>query len=325
MDYTDPNNTSQLISLETAAQILDVSVDTLIRWNDYNILKPTITHAGQVGYKDEQINQFLAIRQRSQNSPLAQSNRSFLVTPIFAFIFSFSTTVVSLTAILKLLPNQANTTETVLAPPISQISLTEPIIPPSDNPGFFTYAQTSNFAFDNQTPNTDVLAAAFPRGTTQSSSPIQQIVDPNILLVFFALGLLIIPFIYKRQSPKPLSDQKILEVNQKADGTVVLCFQGQEYKVSKPELDSESDQFIERLMELVGPDVKEIDYDTSADEGISLSAPLSKLVTRLGFVGLKRDLFFPRTSKNRVLFRRYLTSKDLASMDLHPGQISQAI
>jgi hypothetical protein len=75
-------------------------------------------------------------------------------------------------------------------------------------------------------------------------------------------------------------------------------------------------------MGLVTPDVKEIDYDAIKDREIRLSAPLSKLVTRLGFVGIKRDLFFPRTSKNRVLFRRYLTQKDLTSMNLSIGQIS---
>jgi hypothetical protein len=163
----------------------------------------------------------------------------------------------------------------------------------------------------------------------QGSIPVKPSVDPNILLALFAMGVLSIPFIFKRQpeiqlsdSPESQEEQRILEVNQKTDGTVVLCFRGQEYKVSRPELDSESDQFIERLMGLVTPDVKEIDYDAIKDREIRLSAPLSKLVTRLGFVGIKRDLFFPRTSKNRVLFRRYLTQKDLTSMNLSIGQIS---
>jgi hypothetical protein len=161
----------------------------------------------------------------------------------------------------------------------------------------------------------------------------------NLLLAILTLGSLSIHFIFKKQPVYPTKntqdiseivssnsligseEQKILEVNQKTDGTVVLCFQGQEYKVSKPELDSESDQFIERLMGLVAPDVKEIDYDAMSDGEIRLSAPLSKIVTRLGFVGIKRDLFFPRTSKNKVLFRKYLTREDLASMNLSPDQI----
>jgi hypothetical protein len=75
-------------------------------------------------------------------------------------------------------------------------------------------------------------------------------------------------------------------------------------------------------MGMVASGVKEIDYDTFKDEEIRFSAPLSKLVTRLGFVGIKRDLFFPRTSKNRVLFRRYLTEEDLISMNLTTEQIA---
>jgi hypothetical protein len=75
-------------------------------------------------------------------------------------------------------------------------------------------------------------------------------------------------------------------------------------------------------MGLVRDNVKEIDYDSYNDTEIRLNAPLSKLVTRLGFVGIKRDLFFPRTSKNRVLFRKYLTEKDLTSMNLTTEQIS---
>jgi hypothetical protein len=74
-------------------------------------------------------------------------------------------------------------------------------------------------------------------------------------------------------------------------------------------------------MKLAAPGVKEIDYDTLGDEEVRFNASLSKLVTRLGFVGIKRDLFFPRTSKNRVLFRRYITQEDLTSMNLTADQI----
>jgi len=121
--------------------------------------------------------------------------------------------------------------------------------------------------------------------------------------------------------PDDIERKKVLEINQKADGTVALCFQGKEYKLCKPDLDSESDQFIERLMKLAVPGVKEIDYDTLGDEEVRFNASLSKLVTRLGFVGIKRNLFFPRTSKNRVLFRRYITQDDLTSMNLTANQI----
>lgn len=119
--------------------------------------------------------------------------------------------------------------------------------------------------------------------------------------------------------------ERILEVNQKTDGTIVLNIQGKEYKISKPELYSESDQFFERLMELVGPNTKEIDYVSFTDDKITLTTPLSRLVTRLGFVGIKRDLFFPRTSKDRVLFRKYLTAQDLLDMNITADQITTEI
>jgi hypothetical protein len=128
----------------------------------------------------------------------------------------------------------------------------------------------------------------------------------------------------KNNQNKILS-RKILEVNQKMDGTVTIHFQGKEYKASKPELYSDSDQFIERLMELTQSDLKEIEYDILKDSKISLSTPLSKIVTRLGFVGLKRKLFFPRTSKQRVLFRRFLTQEDLDNMGLTNEEIASEL
>jgi hypothetical protein len=124
---------------------------------------------------------------------------------------------------------------------------------------------------------------------------------------------------------EPILTSKLLELNQKTDGTVVLNFKGMEYKISKPEFNSESDQFIERLMEISKDNIKEFNYDILRDEKLKLDAPLSKLVTRLGFVGIKRELFFPRTSKTRVLFRRYITLSDLASIGLTAEQVGTAL
>lgn len=407
--FSHPTSNPEVIPLEIAAQILSVSVDTLLKWNENNILKPTITLTGQAGYREDQITQFLAIRQlqHASTGPLVPAQvpppqlelphpspvevqiaaspqvspsftpaaRSFSVAPLLAFVLSFSTTILTSVVILKFLPG--HTVVGIAAPPSSRITesdLPESSIPPlpiqledevhsgpgeitgieSDNT--FTFAQAASFASDQDTSDSifdqdgniagesassDVLAGAiFASGMIQNTNPAAlQVVDPNIILVLFGLGLLSLPFIFKKSPvysaiPSALSEahnsplrdtqpeQKILEVNQKTDGTVVLCFQGQEFKVSKPELDSESDQFIERLLGLVAPDVKEIEYDSQADNEIRLSTPLSKIVTRLGFVGTKRDLFFPRTSKNRVLFRRYLTGNDLASMNLDINQVS---
>ena len=205
---------------------------------------------------------------------------------------------------------------------------------------------TGNSVFDShgnikgKTTNTDLLATTLGiNGMIQNDSSIKQVVNLNIPLAILTLSLMSLLFVFRKRlaysSKKPAAlgidphnfiddtnAEKILEVNQKTDGTVVVSFQGKEYKICKPELDSESDQFIERLMGLITPNAKEIDYDTFNDGEIRLSAPLSKLVTRLGFVGIKRDLFFPRTSKNRVLFRRYLTENDLVSMHLTTEQIT---
>src|SRR6185369_3764553 len=58
-------NSSQpekLLSLKQAAEKLAVSVDVLLAWNEHNILKPTITSEGQIGYTEKQLDQFSAIR-----------------------------------------------------------------------------------------------------------------------------------------------------------------------------------------------------------------------------------------------------------------------
>ena len=124
-------------------------------------------------------------------------------------------------------------------------------------------------------------------------------------------------------TPNPANNvhrKKVFEIDQKTDGAVVLIFEGNEYKISKPEFNSETDRFIERLIKLT-EDVNKIRYDILKDDALNLNAPLSKLVTRLGFVGMKRDLFFPRTSKSKVLFRRHITEQDLNSMDIDANQI----
>ena len=215
------------------------------------------------------------------------------------------------------------------------------------NPDFTTESDTKSTVFDtegnikvsNEDPSEkELLATALgASGLSQSQKLVKQSSSTAGLITFAILGLLFIYFLYssKRQliptsnthtdlmlQPVGLSTQndleweRILEVDQKTDGSVVIIFHGEEYKVSKPELDSESDKFIERLMQLTNSGTKEIEYDSLLDETVMLNSPLSKIVTRLGFVGIKRDLFFPRTSKSRVLFRKYLTLDDLFSMNL---------
>jgi len=339
MSAFSPDNQLKTYTLNEAAQKLGVPIDTLLNWNEYNILKPTITHTGEVAYRQEQIEQFLAIRQLSQTPTPDISNpvpppiqKRFSVTPyVFISAGVACLTVGILTRPVKIdFPVAQDQTTTASLMPTPELVFND-----DSSQNIITYGQTSYFTTDEESPDTNVLAGAIgPNGIIQSSNPIKQAADFNFLFVTLPLVLLAVPLIFKKQftHPKSLPDQivsesnqpeqKIIEVNQKTDGTVVLCFAGQEYKVSKPELDSESDQFIERLMGLITPDKKEIDYDSFTDEKVKLSAPLSKLVTRLGFIGVKRDLFFPRTSKNKVHFRKYLTNHDLTSMNLSPHQIT---
>jgi len=451
MDIARPIESKKLLTLQEAALKLAVSVDVLLQWNEHNILKPTITPTGEVGYREEQINKFLGIRQLTQPQPNYQPNQIPVVqheptvmAPTHfqkdygnlqhikleqanfprarSKYFSIGPTSAALTlgvalviilitqpAKIESLLNEANNMGKALSAETSKFNLSKSIsfiMPKSSDSsknlsnvgqivlenkltalntlsgkktGKTTLAAnnkvsqallgastqngqvssfasspttnqddtTSNSVFDNggnikgKTTNVDILATSLGvNGMMQNNGSIKQVIDLNIPLAILTLSLLSLLFIFKKQLAFPMRKQnsalgidphnfisdvdepRVLEVDQKTDGTVVLYFQGKEYKVCKPELDSESDQFIERLMGLVQENIKEIDYDSFKDNEIRLSAPLSKLVTRLGFVGIKRDLFFPRTSKNRVLFRRYLTKQDLISMNLTTEQIS---
>jgi len=503
MDPARPGNQKKLLTLQQAAQSLAVSIDVLLGWNEHNILKPTITQTGEIGYTQEQINQFLAIYQFSQNKrDISETTENPMREPIFPIdpeinktsfytnfqgnnnflqnksidvnsdlnilniskntdsakmsssrlITFFSVITISILIALftqqdkiKLLidrstllsEKEAINIGKVLGSQTSKLNLSKPnSFAPSSvqfknkkisygnldenktalenkfattaavfgkkvvkNPvndvktdetlavmplleqnkktniqnlsgagaEIISYSEISNFASSSSCPScsagkdsesdlvfdtagnikenqeknstTSFLATTFgSTGIIQGDSSFKQVIDPSITLGFFAFSLLSIFLIFKKQFAyftkktgatttttsniiSNIEKQKLLEVDQKTDGTVVLYFQGKEYKISKPELDSESDQFINRLMELVQPNVKEIDYDSLKDEKISLNTPLSTLVTRLGFVGIKRDLFFPRTSKNKVLFRRFVTEQDLISMNLTANQI----
>src|SRR6266480_243436 len=72
MNTAQQNNLQNLLTLKQAAEKLQVPVETLLLWNQNNILKPTITPDGQVGYAPEQINQFLTIRQLIQTPTQVQ-------------------------------------------------------------------------------------------------------------------------------------------------------------------------------------------------------------------------------------------------------------
>jgi len=201
----------------------------------------------------------------------------------------------------------------------------------------FAIDKSGNITSDHTNTN-DIEQAWKGLGILADDSLKQGTLDLRNQLIFLSFGVLAVVFFAQRRfayaakkaeqsafEPSlfpTASSEKLLELDQKMDGTVVLYSKGNEYRICKPELSSDSNQFIERLMELSdASDTKEWEYDSFEDKTLRLTTPLSKLVTRLGFVGVKRDLFFPRTSKHRVLFRRYITQEDLSSMNLTIEQV----
>lgn len=453
MKPAQPDDTT-FITLRQAASILGVTVETLLEWNDSNILKPIISQTGVIGYKQQQIDKFLAVQQYLQqtsedrssvrpdanNSQATDSKKGFgaevsipvvpktnsgtveVSTDIMyqidsdinkaklitvgiasaALVILSSLTISAFVPGNPLLPNkiagnikpaseniklsqQANEAGTIsTAGKIQQASadnvgitvpdetIDSPITARDKNSSatakldIKTMAfvpvgeqeQTSNYTsrpnLQNNSRNgtlaedtdgvtddpsrPDSLASVF--GTFASSDadhPLGRKINLGIIITSLGLGLMWAIYAYKQQpvyssfnanaastnpsmSMTEIALQKAIEVEQKTDGTVVIYFQGEEYKISKPELNSETDRLIQRLISLTG-NTKELEYDILEDEKIQLNSPLSKIVTRLGFIGTKRDLFFPRTSKNKVVFRKYLTKQELDSLGLEKDKI----
>ena len=331
-----------LISLTTASTQLSVSVETLLEWNELNILKPTITVSGQVGYRPEQINQFIAIRDQNSlirtdtpepNKYVTPRRSVFSTLSVLAFIISFTLTV-TISQLLLFKPS-GNLVAEALSPVSDSSVVDEPVLDPEilahlpNNAQSYSQKGVTDSVFDSrgninqEAAQTDLLASTILADNILEVDSYNQL---NMTPVFIGVFALLLFSIYSFLSKgRVVDNQIILELNQKPDGTISLNFQGREHRISKPELDSESDQFVERLFQLLTPGSKEIDYDSSTDSQLVLGAPLSKLVTRLGFVGLKRDLFFPRTSKNRVLFRRFVTMHDLSTMNLSVDRISSEL
>lgn len=456
MEPAQPTVPENFYTLKQAAELLNVSAETLLEWNDNNILKPTITPNGIIGYKVEQINKFLEIQKLVQkklfsheqntkqqllnhredssarippqpniskstvdNETKISSNNTYkkeypgrshkfiglgiMMTIILLGVLSLSVFTFG-QRFLKTQPNHnsafleyttnknglQDSNSSSIFVPLNSVVLSaknsDTAIEASGEAKLVTsyaisetqtkdltrlnkafninFGEIANFAskpscptcfkdmdtnvFDDKgnirgdVSTKDLLATTIgTTGLIQSNKSEKQSANNVLLLTFLTLGLLSIVVAFRKSAYSegindtrlsvqtgPQSEPavlKILELDQKTDGAVVLYFKGKEYKISKPELNSESDQFIERLMEYSYGNNKEVSYDIMKDDKINLNAPLSKLVTRLGFVGLKRDLFFPRTSKSRVLFRKYLTIEDLAAIGLTEDQISKEL
>jgi hypothetical protein len=469
MDSAHPKIDEGFLSLKQAAETLAVSVDTLLEWNNNNILKPTITQSGDVGYRKEQIDKFMEIQKliRNPNTGVGQSpaflpqntsgfqkssptnndpaqtghykNSNETKTPNsygkkggkfqpIVYISSFSAIAILITVVLFTQQGKTNPftdqhlttsqkesviSEKISVPQINQVNLSgtlqtnihqptgnikisqdlsnNEINDPEDNltalyainnkeinknatnnndkisivpqpkmaDGTKVMANSleisgtnnnleiltsrPNLIHTNTSTPSDLLAIDLGVADTVQNNPSSKQKTLPVILISFTTFALLSLFLTLKKDPaysfvktdtksslaaadnNAVRSQKILEIDQKADGTVVIYFQGREHKISKPELNSESDQFIERLLGSAPENAKEISYDILDDEKLSLNAPLSKLVTRLGFVGLKRELFFPRTSKNSVFFRKYLTQEDLTSMSLTENQITNEL
>lgn len=465
MDPIHPKTTEKLLTLQEASQKLGVTPQTLLSWNDYQILKPTITVSGQIGYTSQQIEQFLHIYEAfrplqsqtpslpssqltspfptsQQLPPLSQSpiptnppsdtphhaNHSLrFISTVFTMCIAVTIGIITQQERLNSLLNRfelsyqqthqtaQNTTSS------SNLSMNTPIgvafsqaersddslqkntsenndsafaqkpenpVTPTQTPSapatsnkkdgvpaatiaaamksllgakttlatqhviqdVTTFASTitrptgtviPNSPFDRSgniagAPHTDILAMSYINpdilGSTRSDVLNSSLRNQLILIAIAAAGTLL--YVVKRPRKQVAADarvtelsdtspfsEKVLELDQKMDGTVVLYYNNKAYKVSKPELHSDSDQFIERLMNLYKPGSKEMEYDSVSDDTLKLAAPLSRLVTRLGFVGVKRDIFFPRTAKHSVLFRKYITREDLDAMKIKVDQI----
>jgi len=490
MNSSQSGNPQNLLTLQEAAQALGVTPDVLLLWNEHNILKPTITQSGKIGYSKNQIDQFSSLRQLQQqtpnfrNEPLNERTQasqntqvpmdpyhnippasyssprqntlnefSHSTTSAFSNVFGlknlkipayvlssfvgFLFVALALAALIQqggftsLFNHFQASSSQQIGSGTSTSSLTLPghvvfVLPvqSKNNNGDETIKTGDESAFKNRvttlhtqegTPSSGTTLASREAGqvpvvaykttnsgledsvgtdnmnaittyastatpcqtcTSNQNSTKNSVIDENgniigevatpdelatllggvstpvtnnsftqaglnvqnpelifLIIILFA-GIFVVPrqlaygFKNAQNNHTELSQkqmvtpqQKILEVEQKMDGAVIVYFQGQEFRVSKPELFSESDRFIERLMSLSSPDTKEIEYDSFKDQKITFTTPLSRIVTRLGFVGIKRDLFFPRTSKDRVLFRRFVTREDLRDMNLTTEQL----
>ncbi|MBN1168308.1 hypothetical protein JXA63_00300 [Candidatus Woesebacteria bacterium] len=464
MKSVQENDNIKFISLKKAAEVLNVSIETLLEWNELNIFKPTITQSGEIGYTDQQLTRFIELRKTLQNAPSTQgkvqhrnsatyipeeqitplgsniqqkhtpapetqgsaktikpssikllsiSFVSFLLVIGISLIFSLPTKqtqvshegdnlVVDLTSkntsdapakemqiidssvkkvdLVSREGSQKTTTDelSLISQELEENSLNYKIRS-GDSVDIYYDAfslidrpEDRNFSDDespalnhidskllpisSSRPNPDIngsiqngnpisddgikLALNFDYLTLNSQS-LNKKYDWLVLMVTTSLGLfLVVHHFNSVLAIEPTKDttnktvridpvhksliDKVFEVHQKTDGTVVISHNNNEYKVSKPELNSETDQLIQRLLSYIGTG-KEINYDIIKDEKLNLNTPLSKVVTRLGFVGTKRDLFFPRTSKNKVIFRKYVTKNDLAIMSLSEENILQNI
>jgi hypothetical protein len=86
MDNSRPQNLPESYSLNQAARKLGVSVDTLLSWNDKDILTPQISPLGQISYTKDQLEQFQKAFPVRPSSPESSSKPSGLYQKLIAWI-----------------------------------------------------------------------------------------------------------------------------------------------------------------------------------------------------------------------------------------------
>src|SRR4051812_31157649 len=97
MDSAQDDSSKKVLTLREAGDLLEVSIETLLQWNDLNILKPTISKDGEIVYTKSQIDQFLAIRNSnptllSQTPELSKKDNGVTESTDNSFFDGFSKT-----------------------------------------------------------------------------------------------------------------------------------------------------------------------------------------------------------------------------------------
>src|SRR4051794_1033100 len=76
MNPSHPDNSQKLLTLKEAAQKLGVTAEKMLEWNEHNILKPTMTPDGQIGYTEEQVNRLAQINGGNEAGNLERENKT---------------------------------------------------------------------------------------------------------------------------------------------------------------------------------------------------------------------------------------------------------
>ena len=130
MNTAQSHNSEKLLTLKEASVDLGVSIETLLSWNEHNILKPTITVQGEIGYTKTQLNQFVTIRHSFQEAVSPKHAGKTNLPRVFS---SVAVVVVCLTIAALTVPDQDKKitqpfSDRILGVQTSKFNLSEQII-----------------------------------------------------------------------------------------------------------------------------------------------------------------------------------------------------